>query len=51
MTFFIDENGQGMVEYALIIALISIIAIVALFFLGRSIKSTYFAPVESGLNS
>ncbi len=29
-----DEDGQGMAEYALILALIAIVAIVALIFLG-----------------
>ena len=48
--FFKDENGQGMVEYGLIIALISIIAIAALILLGRVIRDTYFNPVERGLN-
>lgn len=39
MTFFKDENGQGMVEYALIVALIAIVVIVALVFVGRVVKS------------
>jgi pilus assembly protein Flp/PilA len=34
-----DEEGQGLAEYALILALIAIIAIVALIFLGRQISS------------
>ena len=34
-----DENGQGLAEYALILALIAIIAIVALIFLGSQISS------------
>lgn len=32
-----EESGQGMVEYALIIALVSIVAIAALIFLGGKI--------------
>ena len=32
------SNGQGLVEYALILALIAIIAIVALLFLGSQIS-------------
>ena len=32
-----DEEGQGLAEYALILALIAIIAIVALLFLGTAI--------------
>ena len=33
------EDGQGLAEYALILALIAIIAIVALIFLGGQISS------------
>ena len=32
-----DEDGQGLAEYALILALIAIVAIVALIFLGDAI--------------
>jgi pilus assembly protein Flp/PilA len=34
-----DEEGQGLAEYALILALIAIIAIVALAFLGNQIAA------------
>jgi pilus assembly protein Flp/PilA len=34
-----DEDGQGLAEYALILALIAIIAIAALIFLGSQIAS------------
>jgi pilus assembly protein Flp/PilA len=33
-----DEEGQGLAEYALIIALIAIVAIVALIFMGSQIS-------------
>ena len=33
-----DEDGQGLAEYALILALIAIIAIVALIFLGSQVS-------------
>lgn len=33
-----DERGQGLAEYALILALIAIVAIVALLFLGSQIS-------------
>ena len=33
-----NEEGQGLAEYALILALIAIVAIVALLFLGGSIN-------------
>jgi len=34
-----DEDGQGLAEYALILALIAIAAIVALLFMGGQISS------------
>ena len=34
-----DEEGQGLAEYALILALIAIVAIVALLFLGSQVSS------------
>ena len=34
-----DEDGQGLAEYALILALIAIVAIVALIFLGSQIST------------
>lgn len=36
-----NEEGQGLVEYALIIALVAIIVIVALSFLGGTVGNTY----------
>lgn len=33
-----DERGQGLAEYALILALVAIVAIVALIFLGSQIS-------------
>ena len=33
-----DEDGQGLAEYALILALIAIVAIIALIFLGNGIS-------------
>ena len=34
-----DSEGQGLAEYALILALIAIIAIIALIFLGNQVSS------------
>jgi pilus assembly protein Flp/PilA len=34
-----DDEGQGLAEYALILALIAIVAIVALIFLGSQIST------------
>ena len=43
-----DEEGQGLAEYALILALIAIVAIVALLFLGGQI-STILSTIGSSL--
>ena len=34
-----DDEGQGLAEYALILALIAIVAIVALIFLGNQVST------------
>jgi pilus assembly protein Flp/PilA len=34
-----DEDGQGLAEYALILALIAIVAIVALIYLGNQVST------------
>jgi pilus assembly protein Flp/PilA len=39
LSLFDRDEGQGLAEYALILALIAIVAIVALIFLGGSISS------------
>lgn len=39
--FFKDENGQGMVEYGLIIALVAIVVIVALKALAPAISNIF----------
>ncbi|MEW5991556.1 MAG: Flp family type IVb pilin [Chloroflexota bacterium] len=38
-SFSRDDDGQGLAEYALILALIAIVAILALLFLGGQISS------------
>ena len=42
-----DEEGQGLAEYALILALIAIVAIVALIFLGSQISKILSVVGES----
>ena len=44
------EDGQGLAEYALILALIAIVAIVALTFLGGQI-STILSEIAKSMNS
>jgi pilus assembly protein Flp/PilA len=43
-----DQEGQGLAEYALILALIAIIAIVALIFLGGQV-STILSKVGASI--
>jgi pilus assembly protein Flp/PilA len=43
-----DEDGQGLAEYALILALIAIVAIVALIFLGGQV-STILSQVGASI--
>ncbi len=45
-----DFEGQGMVEYALILALVSVVAITILITLGGKISGV-FSNVSSNLNS
>lgn len=39
--FFKDEDGQGMVEYGLLVGLIAIVVIVALVLLGPKIRELF----------
>ena len=39
--FLGNEEGQGLVEYALILALVALVVIVALKFLGGTVGNTY----------
>ncbi len=43
-----DEEGQGLAEYALILALIAIVAILALIFLGTQV-STILSTVGASI--
>ena len=43
-----DEEGQGLAEYALILALIAIVAIIALIFLGGQV-STILSDVGNSI--
>ena len=45
-----DEQGQGMVEYGLIIALVAVVAIAGLALLGPKIK-TLFDNIAGNLNT
>lgn len=41
-----NERGQGLAEYALILALIAIVAISSLVFLGSTISDLFWAPIS-----
>ena len=45
-----DERGASLVEYALLVALIAVVCIAAIAFLGRS-ASTRFSTVGSQVNA
>jgi pilus assembly protein Flp/PilA len=45
-----DEEGQGMVEYALILVLIAIVVIAVLILLGGQVKNV-FCDIVSGLGA
>jgi pilus assembly protein Flp/PilA len=47
-SFFAKEDGQGLVEYALILVLIAIVVIGVLSLLGGKV-STVFSTINSGL--
>ena len=44
-----DEEGQGLAEYALILALIAIVAIIALIFLGSQVSGRSFNTVGDSI--
>jgi pilus assembly protein Flp/PilA len=48
--FHDDQEGQGMVEYALILVLIAIVVIVVLTITGSSVSNT-FSTVSNSLNT
>ncbi|GAC1541839.1 MAG: hypothetical protein NVS4B8_22650 [Herpetosiphon sp.] len=47
--FFAREEGQGLVEYALILVLIAIVVIGVLTVLGKKVSSV-FSEINSGLS-
>jgi pilus assembly protein Flp/PilA len=46
LSFFRDESGATMVEYAILVALISVAAIVIIFALGQQIRETFNQVVQ-----
>ena len=50
MLYMPREDGQGLVEYALILVLVAIVVIVILTLLGGTVNNV-FSQITSGLNS
>ena len=46
----VAEDGQGMVEYALILVLIAVVVVIVLQLLGKQVSNA-FSNVSSGLSS
>jgi Flp pilus assembly pilin Flp len=46
-SFLLDDRGQGLVEYALVIATVSLVAIAALNMLGRKANNTLHSVAAS----
>ncbi len=44
--FMVDESGQGMVEYGLILALVALVVIGVLSLLGDSVKDTFQSVLD-----
>jgi len=48
-SFFVRDDGQGLVEYALILVLIAIVVIGILTLLGKRVSGV-FSEINAGLN-
>lgn len=48
--FIVNEEGQGLVEYALIIALVAIVVLAAISILGKKVSNVY-TNVGEALNT
>jgi Flp pilus assembly pilin Flp len=49
LTEFLRKNGQGLVEYALILSAIAILLIVILSWLGQVVFSNLYSKIGSGM--
>jgi pilus assembly protein Flp/PilA len=47
MLFSLQEKGQGLVEYAIILALIAIVVIAVMATLGKKVKNTFSSITDS----
>ena len=48
--YFLNDSGQGLLEYALIILFVALIAYTALITLGRRVNSNLYAPIVNAVN-
>jgi Flp pilus assembly pilin Flp len=46
-----DEQGQGLAEYALILGLVAVVAILALMTVGEDIKNLVFTTIGDALKA
>lgn len=46
-----DEKGQGLAEYALILGLVAVVAILALMTVGQDIKDLVFTTIGDALRA
>ena len=47
MSFHVRERGQGMIEYALLLVLIAIVAMAALWLMGQSLETVFYGIAEA----
>lgn len=51
LNFLTDENGQGMVEYGLILGLVALICLMSITSLGSSIYTLFFKDLKNNINT
>lgn len=51
LNFFLDEDGQGLVEYGLLITLVAVIVFAALQVFGKRIETFYNFDIPNSTNS
>ncbi len=50
-SFLADENGQGMVEYGLILGLVALISLMVITSLGSNIYTLFFRDLKDNINT
>ena len=49
--FYLDESGQDLAEYGLLLALIALVVLIAVRLMGESIREFLWGPVSEELNN